>query len=240
MNNKKLITVLIVANLLLIAAVIFLAGSGVVRARGLLAQTTPHLINYQGMLTDDTGNPISGTKTLAFGVFSSGTSSLPLWQENHPGVQVDNGAFSVLLGSISAVPDTLFDEPERWLEIQVDGVTLSPRQRFASVPYALNADKVDGMDASELGAFPSPAYDSGWVPITAGVSLTLTHSLGGNIDNYFVDMTMNGDIGVNIQGFGNCSEIYWHGLTTGVINITKFSDSFCDADEVRVRIWVYE
>jgi hypothetical protein len=95
---------------------------------------------------------------LTLSVYSAESGGAPLWQEVHPNVQVNAGAFSVLLGSGTALPDNLFDEPDRWIEFTVNGVTLAPRQKFTSVPYALNADKVDGMDGSELGgSLPSGA-----------------------------------------------------------------------------------
>jgi hypothetical protein len=150
MRGGKLITALIVSNLLLVGAMLLLLRNEMVRARGELVQTTPHLISYHGMLTDDDGNPIKGTKDLTITVYESGTAVVPLWQEVHQDVAVDAGAFAVLLGENTSLPDDLFNSRDRWMEIEIDGVKLSPRQRFTSVPYAINADKVDGYDASEL------------------------------------------------------------------------------------------
>jgi hypothetical protein len=160
MRGSKLISALIITNLLLIGAMLFLLRNEMARARGELTQTTPHLVSYQGMLTDSNGNPINGTKDLTITVYNSGTAGVPLWQELHKSVPVDAGAFAVLLGENTSLLDDLFDNPDRWMEIEVDGVKLSPRQRFTSVPYALNADKLDGYDANELeggDALPSGA-----------------------------------------------------------------------------------
>lgn len=159
MRNQKLTYALILTNLLLVGAVIFLLRGKVSHARGILAQTTPHLISYQGTLTDDQGDPINGTKDLTITVYASESSITPLWVEFHDDVAVNDGAFAILLGENTPLPDNLFGDPSRWMGIQVDGVTLTPWQRFTSVPYALNADKLDGHDASDFttGDLPSGA-----------------------------------------------------------------------------------
>jgi hypothetical protein len=98
------------------------------------------------------------------------------------------------------------------------------------------------------GTFPRPDYDSGWVALnTAGGSqdgaATLTHNLGGNVDNYVVDM-MSRDAagyGINNQGIGSYPTergFYFGNLTTSSIWVVRES-SDSTSDEVRVRIWVY-
>jgi hypothetical protein len=95
-------------------------------------------------------------------VYASESSATPLWAEFHDDVEVDDGAFAILLGENTLLPDDLFDDPERWMEIQVDGTTLSPRQRFTSVPYALNADKLDGHDAADFSTSELPSGAIVW------------------------------------------------------------------------------
>ena len=118
------------------------------------AIAAPEIINYQGRLlqngvplTTDTPIPIT------FSIFpeESDTGSSPVWQETQD-VYVQNGTFSVKLGAINPLVQTLFDDTagEYWLEITIDGETLSPRQRLTSVPFAINAASLDGHTASEL------------------------------------------------------------------------------------------
>ena len=51
---------------------------------------------------------------------------------------------------------------------------------------------------------PAPAYDSGWVPLALDAAQTLAHNLGGNSDNYVVDMQYSASTvdGVNQRYFG--------------------------------------
>jgi hypothetical protein len=74
-----------------------------------------------------------------------------LWAETHSSVQVNQGVYSVVLGSAGS-PLTLDFSTQYWLGIQVgtDG-EMNPRQPLTSVPTALNADTVDGLHAADLG-----------------------------------------------------------------------------------------
>ena len=97
-----------------------------------------------------------------------------------------------------------------------------------------------------LAAFPRPAYDSEWVSLGQGATSNRTHNLGGNADNYVVDLTCktSGGAGVNNWGAGgdaNWEEYYgawWSNLTTSSITLHRWNDD-TDCPQVRVRIWVY-
>lgn len=104
------------------------------------------------------------------------------------------------------------------------------------------------IQGSLTGAFPRPAYDSGWVSISQGGTKTLTHNLGGTPDNYVVDMTFKSDdasYGVNTLFYGgmyahdNRYGAFWQALDSASIQVVRNSDDL-HCDDVRVRIWVYE
>ncbi len=97
----------------------------------------PMYINYQGRLTDVSGNPLTGTHVITFTIYDQQTGGTNLWSDSYT-VQVTDGAFSQLLGPLS---DSVFDSPDHWLELEVDGETLSPRQRIASVAYAIQSQQ---------------------------------------------------------------------------------------------------
>lgn len=52
-------------------------------------------INYQGYLTDSSGNPVNETVDMAFRIYSVETGGEALWGEIQPGVPVTDGLFSV-------------------------------------------------------------------------------------------------------------------------------------------------
>ena len=101
----------------------------------------PHLINYQGMLTDNEGTPLSGDFDLTFTIYDAPTNGTALWTETHTIVPVENGLFNVILGGATTpVPDSVFDHPERFLGIKVGtDPELTPRIQLTSVGYAYRA-----------------------------------------------------------------------------------------------------
>ncbi|UCD18172.1 MAG: hypothetical protein JSV44_04475, partial [Candidatus Zixiibacteriota bacterium] len=58
-------------------------------------------------------------------------------------VHVEDGLFNYRLGSNYPLPDDIFTEPERWLEITVDSDTISPRIQLITVPYAYHSLRSD-------------------------------------------------------------------------------------------------
>jgi hypothetical protein len=117
----------------------------------------PRLINYQGILTDSGGLPIEGNHNLTFKVYPDSQVATPdLWSEEHTDVPVDDGLFNVILGSIEAIPDTLFDGAERWIGVTVGtDPEMTPRMRITSVPWAVRAEVADTV----LTAPPLAAHD---------------------------------------------------------------------------------
>jgi hypothetical protein len=103
--------------------------------------TIPHLINYQGMLTDNSGNPLTGSFDIIFKIYNDASTGTMRWSETQSGVTITNGLFSVILGSVTPI-DLAFDE-EYWLDITVGGEHMPSRLKFTSVGYAYRAQKAD-------------------------------------------------------------------------------------------------
>jgi hypothetical protein len=130
----------------------------------------PKLINYQGMLTDDSGNPVNGSPNIIFRIYDDTTGGAQKWTETHSGVPVTNGLFNVILGSDVPI-DTLSFSQQYWLEVQVDDDTM-PRLRFTSVGYAYRAQRADTADYALGGGGGS---GSPWIfSITDGGDTTIT------------------------------------------------------------------
>ena len=107
------------------------------------AAEVPRLINYQGTLTDSTGQPVVGFHDLFFRVYSDPVGGILLWEEVQS-PEIDEGLFSVILGVHVGIADSLLNAPELWMEITVDDhPPVEPRMRFTSVPWALRAARAD-------------------------------------------------------------------------------------------------
>ena len=116
-------------------AVIILAASSSYAA-------VPHLINYQGLLTDSSDTKLDGTFNIKFSLYDAEIGGANLWTETQI-VSVNEGLFQVTFGSNGGNPleQADFDPSEVWLGISVEGdPEMSPRRRIVSVPYAYKAE----------------------------------------------------------------------------------------------------
>ena len=108
------------------------------------ASDIPKVINYQGKLTDPSGVGVDDTVAIIFRIYDAPTGGLILWTEAHPLVPVENGLFEVMLGG--TFPINLPFDRAYYLEMEINGETLSPRVQFLTVPYAFRAIYVDSAD----------------------------------------------------------------------------------------------
>lgn len=107
------------------------------------ADNVPQIVNYQGRLKNAGGSPVAdGTYGVVFTVYDSAAGGTSIWTETQRSVTVAGGAFHVLLGSTSPLGASVFPAgADRWLGVKVgEDAELSPRQKIASVPFALRAD----------------------------------------------------------------------------------------------------
>mgnify|MGYP001561194253 FL=1 len=111
----------------------------------------PHLINYQGRITDSGGTPLNGSYALTFRIYDAETAGNLLWEEVQNGVVIQKGIFTVLLGSVTNL-NLAFDKPY-FLEIKVGGEVMSPRQWITSAGYAIRAEKAE-ISAALTGVLP--------------------------------------------------------------------------------------
>ncbi len=133
----------------------------------------PSLINYQGVLKDSTGVPYDGNATMVFSIWDDSTYGNTLWEETQAIVSVSHGLFNVLLGSSIAIPESVFAQPNSWLQVIANGSQLSPRRRIVSVGYALHSEFTDTAEYA-LSAPP----DDDWDIDTAGFNI---YHLTGNV-----------------------------------------------------------
>jgi hypothetical protein len=126
-------------------------GAGRLWAGARSVEVAPALISYQGFLAASNGDPLADASyPMRFAVYDAANAGTKIWEEDHATVPVANGFFAVLLGSGSCTtgcplgPGT-FASTTRYLQASVNtgsGYVAFPRQRLASVPYALQAASV--------------------------------------------------------------------------------------------------
>ncbi len=103
-------------------------------------------MNYQGLLTDSSGNPRpDGEYTLQFRLYNAASGGARVWGPFTTTADVAGGRFNVILGPDDDGGDTLADEfaNDRYLQINVNGTALTPRQKILAAPTALHAKNAD-------------------------------------------------------------------------------------------------
>ncbi|HVP57848.1 MAG TPA: hypothetical protein VMU02_07095 [bacterium] len=168
---------------------------------GTAATGIPEKINYQGRLTNSaTGLPLIGSHSLTFRIFDAASGGTLLWSETKTETADSAGVFATVLGSVNPVSIAL--GASCWLEVAVDGETLSPRREMVSVPYAFRAEAANHASAADsLGGHLSAEFVVKGEPssvtadmIVAGAGSGLdADKVDGKHANAFADTAHNHD-----------------------------------------------
>jgi len=122
----------------------------------------PKQVPYTGYLKDNAtgGAAPDGTYAMVFKIYDAATSGTLLWSESQGGVSMTKGTFAVMLGSVTPFGSSIdFNTDNGYLTMTVNGGSeMSPRQRLAAAPYAMNADTTDGVHLTSGTAGYLPKY----------------------------------------------------------------------------------
>lgn len=134
--------------------------------------SAPQLMNYQGQLKNENGEPRGGSVALSFSIYGSEaatTGESPIWgPQTFQDVALVDGFFNVILGPVddNDLPIArAFDDSVRYIEISEGENAISPRQRILSTPYSLRTADVP---AGAIMAFALDSCPSGWAEWEAG------------------------------------------------------------------------
>ncbi|MFH1859759.1 MAG: hypothetical protein ABH870_01905 [bacterium] len=121
--------------------------------------SVPHLMNYQGRLTNASGAAVSdGNYAIQMSIYESATGGTAIWQEIQT-IFINNGIFNLMLGS--STPINLPFNKDYWLGTKVGADSeMTPRQQLVSGAYSFRADQAGtatlAMDSQKLtGKLPS-------------------------------------------------------------------------------------
>lgn len=106
--------------------------------------TSTGTIAYQGRLADSASSPLTGTYNMIFRLYNAASGGTPLWEEQWIGpnaVQVSDGLFNIMLGSLTLIPQAVIaDHDQLFLGITVGtDDEMVPRVQLGSVPFAVQA-----------------------------------------------------------------------------------------------------
>ena len=104
-----------------------------------LTAQEPQVFRYQGRILDNDAL-VSGNLDFSFKLYDTATGGTSLY-EDAATITVADGLYSTMIGDDTTSGGDLGDalnNPAVYLEIEVGGETLTPRERIVSVPYAMN------------------------------------------------------------------------------------------------------
>jgi hypothetical protein len=111
--------------------------------------SVPSGISYQGRL-EESGVVVSGTKNMRFRLFDLATGGFALYDSGAQNVDLNGGVFSVVL----PIPlGALVGGSTRYIEVEIEGTVLTPRDPLTSVPYAKVAEAIEGDIEISTGGF---------------------------------------------------------------------------------------
>lgn len=178
--------------------------------------TSQSTIAYQGRLADADGNPITKQVSMTFRLYGQREGGVPLWEEpwiGSSGVNVSDGLFNVMLGSLVPIPQNVITGNDTlWLGITVGtDDEMAPRVQLGTVPFAVQALTVpDGsITTAKLAADVSLEPPDGSITtakIADGAVTSEKLDIGGglSIDGPF---SVAGDI--SLSGVFNGTKSYW-------------------------------
>lgn len=116
---------------------------------GSASTAVPTTMNYQGRLTEDTGEPIAdGDYSVTFTIYDAASAGDSKWSETQ-NVTTINGLFSTLLGSINPIIDTVFNGTTRYLGIYIGAEPeATPRVALVTVPFAFQASQAGSAETA--------------------------------------------------------------------------------------------
>ena len=195
----------------------------------------PQLINYQGRLTDGTGNPVpNGSYQITFTIYDAAAGGNTKWTSGAQAVAVTDGLFTYQLGSAVQLPHDIATDTLRWLGIKVGSdPEIVPRTKMTSVAYAYHALRADTADVAL-----SP--DNDWTGAGTGAMYTtnLTDDVGIGTSSPDYKLDVNGTAGFNDYLYHNGDPNTYVSFTSDQIDLYAGGVQMVTADETTQDIVV--
>ncbi|MCC7070815.1 MAG: hypothetical protein IT383_05800 [Deltaproteobacteria bacterium] len=163
------------------------------------AAATPQTVVWSAQVEND-GGPVDGTVSLSLSLFDAPNGGALVHEESVPSAAVVDGVLVHELGAAAGNPldSAVLDHPALFLQVTINGETLSPRLPIRSVPYALRAEQctsLEGLSADDV------ATDDEVASALASVSVPFSSITG--LPPWLADGELTATPGGGLQVVGN-------------------------------------
>ena len=136
----------------------------------------PQKINFQGKLIEDDA-AVTGFRSMTFSLWDSDTGGSPasaIWSENQTSVEIIEGIYNLILGSVTSLPSDLYTYDRLYLQIDIvhpseGSQRLSPLLEFTSTVFALKAGDADMLEGNTANDFARDSHNHSGSNITTGI-----------------------------------------------------------------------
>jgi hypothetical protein len=110
----------------------------------------PVKFTYQGNLRQS-GFLVNGQRSMVFRIYDSSCSTTELWASAASSVNLSTGVFQATLEPVLAD----WQSGSMWLELEIEGNRMSPREELTSSPYAINSLMLSGKRYTTAASAPT-------------------------------------------------------------------------------------
>ena len=186
-----------------------------------LTAQVPSLINYQGRLTDGSGNTVTGNRTMAVRIYDAASGGNMTYEESIGTVAVGNGTYSFQFGASGNGVVTVLSGQD-YLALSVNGTEESTRTRLLAVPYALKSADAQALrdELVEAGVLPPEGGNATADMVSVqGGTLPQSSGLSGQTVATF-------QIGKYEVSWGEWKEVRAWGVANGYSDLAGVGDTY--------------
>jgi hypothetical protein len=196
-------------------------------------------IHYQGKVSSINGTAVAnGAYNMRFKIYDALSAGTLLWTEtwntSTQRVTMTGGLFSVALGThVTMTGSVNFNTDNLYLQVEFDPgnddayeETFAPRRRFSSVPYAHNANTLDGLDSAKFLRKDIAETMSGTLTIKPNSAATIGLEILSAAGSHSTPGLKISTQGANHILFGTGGTTYDVNLYRLQANVLRTDDSF--------------
>lgn len=226
---KKLVTVLV-----LMLGISMIAAPGTISYKGRLLDKNENVINSNGL----------AIKFLFYSDLVGGTLLYQDWHDgsdiDHPLVSVQDGFYTAIIGddttnhsgaTFTSLSDALNFDDSIFIEIVIDSIVLTPREKLQAVPFAINAGNASSSNANrELNNLQNVAVNTSILPGTDN-NIDL-----GSETKKWKDLFIKGNLNDGINSVDIANIVTKNGSQTLTNKTIVPSDNIIQLDSAKILI----